>query len=396
MPEESVSLKIGVPKETFDDERRVALVPEVAAQYVKQGHTVALESGAGEAAGFPDDAYTAKGVTIAKDRDEIFKTYDVILQVRGAGANRDNAKGDLKQYRSGQLIIGHFEPLTEPNFFKKVAETGALTFAIELLPRITKAQAMDALSSMATIAGYKAALLAADAAPKLFPLLMTAAGTVSPAHVLVIGAGVAGLQAIATARRLGAVVSGYDIRTAVKDQVKSLGAKFVELDLEAEEAEEKGGYAKAMGEEFYRRQQELLASVIKNSDVVITTAAVPGKKAPVLVNEDMVKQMKDGSVIVDLAAERGGNCELTKPGETVLKHGVNILGPLNLPSSIPFHASQMYARNLSGFVRHLAENGGLQPNRDDEIIKDTLLTCEGKIVNERLNEILNPQKTEES
>jgi NAD(P) transhydrogenase subunit alpha len=389
MAEEQKKIKIGIPRETFPSENRVATVPDVAGHLVKDGLEVLLETGAGEAAGFPDSAYTSKGVKTVSSRQEIFGTADIVLQVRSVGANPVEGKSDMGMMRSGQVVIGHFDPLSAPNIVSDVARTGATAFAMELIPRITRAQGMDALSSMATIAGYKAVLLAANNSKKMFPLLMTASGTVSPAHVFVIGAGVAGLQAIATARRLGAVVRAFDVRPAVKEQVESLGAKFVELELEAEGAEGKGGYAKSMGEEFYRRQQELMANVVEESDIVVTTAAVPGKKAPVLIGEDVVKKMRPGSVIVDLAAERGGNCAVTQAGETIESNGVKVLGPINLPSTIPYHASQMYARNLLALVRHLIKNGGLEPNLEDEIIRDSILTNKGDVVNSQVNELLN-------
>ncbi len=393
MAEEQKQIKIGIPRETFPSENRVATVPEVAGHFIKDGLEVLLESGAGDAAGFPDSTYTSKGVKTVSNRQDIFAAADIVLQVRSVGTNPDEGKGDVDLMRSGQIVIGHFDPLSSPKTVSSVAKTGATAFAMELIPRITRAQGMDALSSMATIAGYKAVLLAADNSKKMFPLLMTASGTVSPAHVFVIGAGVAGLQAIATARRLGAVVRAFDVRPAVKEQVESLGAKFVELELSADEAEGKGGYAKAMGEEFYRKQQELMASVVEESDIVVTTAAVPGKKAPVLIGEDVVKKMRPGSVILDLAAERGGNCAVTRAGETVESNGVKVLGPVNLPSTIPYHASQMYARNLLALVRHLIKNGGLEPNVEDEIIRDTILTHKGDVVNSQVKELLNKMQT---
>jgi H+-translocating NAD(P) transhydrogenase subunit alpha len=290
--------------------------------------------------------------------------------------------------RPGQTVIGSFDPLSSPQAVKEVAATGVNALSMELMPRITRAQSMDALSSMATIAGYKAVLLAASELPRIFPMLMTAAGTLKPARVFVIGVGVAGLQAIATARRLGGVVQAYDVRSAVKDQVQSVGAKFVELPLEAGEAEDKGGYAKALDESFYERQREMMARVVADSDVVITTAAVPGKKAPVLVTGEMVAGMTSGSVVVDLAAERGGNCELTKPGETVVEHGVTIMGPTNLPSTVPYHASQMYARNITTFLLHLYKDGSLRLDGDDEILRETLIARGREVAHPRVRELL--------
>ena len=312
----------------------------------------------------------------------------MIAQVRSLGANPEAGRADLALLWPGQTVIGFGEPLTALEQDSALARAGVSFFAMELMPRITRAQSMDALSSMATIAGYKAVLLAATALPKIFPMLMTAAGTVTPARVLILGAGVAGLQAIATARRLGAVVSAYDVRSAVKEQIESLGAKFVVLDIDTGASEDKGGYAKAMGEEFYRRQRELLTKVIREQDVVISTAAVPGKKAPILITTEMANALAPGSVIVDVAAERGGNCELTRPGETVHHQGITILGPLNLASSAPYHASQMYSSNVVSFLKlMLAKDGSLQLKRDDEIIRETLVTHGGEIVHARVNEL---------
>jgi NAD(P) transhydrogenase subunit alpha len=290
--------------------------------------------------------------------------------------------------RPGQVIVGMADPLGAPEAVNALAARRVSAFALELIPRITRAQSMDVLSSMATIAGYKAVLMAADALPRMFPLLTTAAGTITPAHVLIVGAGVAGLQAIATSRKLGAVVEAYDVRPAVKEQVQSLGAKFVELQLETSQAEDKGGYAKAQDETFYQRQREAMTRVVASNDVVITTAVVPGKKAPVLITADMVRAMAPGSVVVDLAAERGGNCELTRPDEAVVEKGVTILGPTNLPSTVPYHASQMYAKNISTFLLHLIKDGSVKPDPLDEIARDTLLTADGEVVNSRVRELL--------
>lgn len=380
---------VAVARESFPGERRVALVPALIPSLLKAGMEVVVESGAGHEAGYSDDQFVDKGARIT-GRDEVFAA-DVLLQVRSAGANPDAGQADLPRIRPGQVIVGMCDPLGAPHAAAQIAQQGATLFALELLPRITRAQSMDVLSSMATVAGYRAVLLAAQTLPKMFPMLMTAAGTVSAAKVFIVGAGVAGLQAIATARRLGAVVSAYDVRPAVKEQVQSLGGKFVEMDLAPGGAEDKGGYARAMDEEFYRQQRELMARVVAASDVVITTAAVPGKKAPILVTGEMLKGMALGSVLVDLAAERGGNCDLTRPGETVVEHGVTILGPTNLPSEIPFHASQMYAKNITTFLLHLAKGGQLRINEEDEIIRETLVSREGKIVNPRVAELLPVQ-----
>jgi NAD(P) transhydrogenase subunit alpha len=388
MAEDKRALTVGAVKESYPDERRVAIVPDVVAALGKKSIKTLIESGAGQAAGYEDESFRAKGAEIASSRADVFKQADVIAQVRGLGANAQAGKADLPLLRKGQIVVGFLEPLGEPSACSELAKTGVTAFSLELLPRITRAQSMDVLSSMATVAGYKAVLIAASTLPRMFPLLMTAAGTVAPARVLVIGAGVAGLQAIATAHRLGAVVSSYDVRPAVKEQVESLGAKFVELPLETGASETKGGYAKAMDEEFYRKQRELMAKVASESDVVITTAAVPGKKAPILLTADMVRQMHPGSLIVDLAAERGGNCELTKPGETIVAHGVTITGPLNLASTVPYHASQMYAKNIQTFLLHLIKDGAVQLNMDDEITRDTLVTRDGEVVHPQVRELL--------
>jgi NAD(P) transhydrogenase subunit alpha len=382
-----VLLTLGVVRESAPGERRVALVPGATTVFQKTGAEIVIEAGAGEAAGFPDSEYREKGVRVAS-RTEVFQAAQVLLQVRTPGANVEAGAGDMAQLRRGQTVIGFAEPLTALDRAQSLARRGVNLLAMELMPRITRAQSMDALSSMATIAGYKAVLLAADSLPRMFPMLMTAAGTVAPARVLVIGAGVAGLQAIATARRLGAVVSGYDVRTAVKEQVESLGARFVVLDLDNTGAEDKGGYAKALGEEFYRRQRELMAAVLAEQNVVITTAAIPGKKAPILITREMAARMAPGSVIVDIAAERGGNCELTRAGETVEAGGVRVLGPVNLASQVPYHASQMYAKNIASFMKYLIKEGKLTLDRRDEIVRETLVTLDGEVVHPRVRELL--------
>ena len=379
---------VGVAKETAPGERRVALVPAVIASIRKAGFDVLVERDAGREAGFPDAEYEKQGARIT-DRAGAFAA-DVLLQVRTAAANQ-NSPGDLAAYRAGQTVIGFSDPLSNADGARQMAGRGITSFSMELMPRITRAQSMDALSSMATIAGYKAVLEAAVTAPRLFPMLTTAAGTISPARVFVIGAGVAGLMAIATARRLGARVEAYDVRPAAKEQVMSLGARFAELPLETEGAEDKGGYAVAQDEAFYRKQRESMLKWVSGSDIVVTTAAVPGRKSPVLITADMVAAMAPGSVIVDLAAERGGNCELTRADETVQAHGVTILGPTNLPGTVPHDASQMYARNITTFLLHLArrDKGDESPARirletDDEITKETLVTRDGAVVHERI------------
>jgi len=378
---------VGVPKESSPGERRVAVVPAVIPALVKAGCELLVESGAGLAAGHDDAAYAAKQARIV-DRAALFAESDVILQVLGPGANPTGASSDLAAYRDGQFVIAHHDPLSEPALVQELAARGVIGLSMEMMPRITRAQSMDSLSSMATIAGYRAVLIAALQLPRLFPMLMTAAGTLKAAKVFIIGVGVAGLQAIATARRLGAVVSAYDVRPAVKEQVESLGAKFVEFDLETDDAEDKGGYAKEQSDEFLQRQQAAMARVIAEQDVVITTAAIPGRKAPILVTEAMVRGMARGSVIVDLAAERGGNCELTRPSEAVDVDGVTVLGPLNLPSEHATHASQMYAKNIVTFLLSLIKDGQLALAQDDEVVQGTLLCRDGEVVQPRIRDLL--------
>jgi len=378
---------VAVARESFPGENRVALVPASVPALAKAGLEVVVESSAGQAAGYPDQAFADSGAKVGASREEAL-TAEVLLQVRAAGANPEAGRADLERFRPGQVVIGMCDPLADPQLAQQVAQRGVTLFALELLPRITRAQSMDVLSSMATVSGYRAVLLAATHLPKMFPMLMTAAGTVRPAKVFIMGAGVAGLQAIATARRLGAVVSANDVRPAVKEQVESLGAKFVQLDLDTSAAEDQGGYAKEMGEEFLRKQRELIGRVVAESDVVITTAAIPGKKAPTLVTADMVAGMAPGSLIVDLAAERGGNCELTRPGETVVSGGVSILAPTNPAADVPFHASQMYAKNISTFLLHLVRDGQLKIDLEDEITRETLIARDGRVVHPRVCELL--------
>lgn len=379
---------VGVPKEIYPGERRVALTPAVVPLLSKAGLEVVLEAGAGESAGYPDAQYQEKGAKLLSDRGAVFAQADIVVQVLAHGANDKNGAEDLPLMRRGQVLIGFLRPLSSPEAVEQIARTGVTSFSVELMPRTTRAQSMDALSSMASIAGYKAVVVVADTLPRIFPMMTTAAGTITPARVLVIGAGVAGLQAIASAKRLGAVVSAYDVRPAVKEQVQSLGGRFVELPLETGEAQDARGYAKEQDEAFYAKQRELLGNVIAETDAVITTAVVPGKKAPILVTEAMMKRMPPGSVILDLAAERGGNSELTRPGASISAHGVTIIGPINLASTAPYHASQMYARNLTAFLTNLVKDGKLRPPESDEIIRETLLTEGGEVMNARVREIL--------
>lgn len=377
---------IGVPKESYPGERRVALVPSVLPTLTKSGFEVHIQSGAGIDAGYPDSLYAEKGGKIVADRAGVFAAADIIAQVLCYGPNDINGELDLALYRRNQILVGFLRPFGSLEVVQQIAQAGVTSFAVELMPRTTRAQSMDALSSMATVSGYKAVLVAADSHPRIFPMLTTAAGTVTPARVFIIGCGVAGLQAIATARRLGAVVSAYDLRPAVKEQVQSLGGRFVELPIEAKDAQDAGGYARAQDEDFYRRQRELLGKVVQESDVVIAAAVIPGKKSPILVTEEMVKGMALGSVIFDLASERGGNCELTEAGKTVVKHGVTIIGTINVASGVPYHASMMYARNISAFVTHLIKDQKLNLNLEDEIVRGTMLTSGGEIAQPRMRE----------
>jgi len=375
-----------VPKETYPGERRVALVPMVIPALVKAGFEVVVQAGAGIGAGYPDSRYIEKGAKVLAERAAVFAAADIMTQVLCYGSNDVTGREDLPLLRSGQVLVGFLRPLGSAEIIQQIASAGITAFSVELIPRTTRAQSMDALSSMATLCGYKAVLIAADNHPRIFPMLTTAAGTITPARVLVIGAGVAGLQAIATARRLGAVASAYDLRPAAKEQVQSLGGRFVELPIEAKDAQDAGGYARAQDETFYQRQRELLGRVVQESDVVITAAVVPGKKSPVLVTREMVEKMEPGSVILDLASERGGNCELTKTGETVVEYGVTIIGAINVASGVPYHASQMYARNITAFLQHLVKDGKLRLDLEDDIIRETLVTHAGQVVNSRVRE----------
>ena len=378
---------IGVPKESYPGDRRVAIVPAVLPTLIKAGFEIHIETGAGNGAGYPDSLYIDKGAKIVADRAAVFGVADIVVQVLCYGSNDKTGKQDVPLYRRDQILVGFLRPFGSKEVVEEIAKSGVNAFSIELMPRTTRAQSMDALSSMATVAGYKAVLLAADTHPRIFPMLTTAAGTVTPAHVFIIGCGVAGLQAIATSRRLGAVTSAYDLRPVVKEQVQSLGGRFVELPIEAKDAQDARGYATAQGEEFYRKQRELLGKTVQENDVVITTAVIPGKKSPVLVTEEMVKGMALGSIIVDLAAERGGNCEITEAGKTVVKHGVTIMGVINLASEVPYHASMMYAKNITTFLTHLIKDQKLNLNLEDDIVRETMLTRGGEIVQARVREL---------
>lgn len=379
---------VGVPAEIFLGEQRVALIPGDIPALTRLGLEVLVETGAGARAGFPDAQYVERGAKLSPSRAALFAAADILLQVRAAGAAPAQAEGDLALLRPGQALLAFLDPLWKPRQIAALAEHGVSALALELVPRISRAQSMDALSSMATLSGYKAALLAAMHLPRIFPMLMTAAGTITPARVFVIGAGVAGLQACAHAKRMGARVEAYDVRAAVKEQVESVGARFVELPLETGASEDKGGYATAQGEEFYRRQRQLMGEVVARNDVVITTAAIPGKRSPVLVTREMVAGMQPGSVIIDLAAEHGGNCELTRADEVVVEYGVTILGPTNLPATVPNHASQLYSRNLVNLLKLAVKDGRLALDTDDEVIRESLVAHAGAVTNARLRDLL--------
>ncbi|HEY4683227.1 MAG TPA: Re/Si-specific NAD(P)(+) transhydrogenase subunit alpha [Candidatus Acidoferrales bacterium] len=370
---------VGVPKETVPGERRVALVPELVPKLMKASLDVVVQSGAGVAAGFVDPAYAERG---ARLEPEVFDKADVLLKVQPPTIE------EIGRMKEGSVLIGFLQPYADAAAIKALAARKITAFSMELMPRITRAQPMDALSAMSTIAGYKAVLIAASRLPKFFPLLMTAAGTVTPARVFIIGAGVAGLQAIGTAKRLGAVVEAYDTRPAVKEQVESLGARFAELGLETKDAEDKSGYAKGQSEEFYRKQQQIMSKYVTNADVVIPTALVPGQRAPVLITEEMVRGMRPGSVIVDLAAEQGGNCAITEPGKEIVRHGVVIIGPVNLPSTVPFHASEMYAKTVTNYLAHLLKEGRVHLDLDDELTRGPLVTHQGEILYEAVKTTL--------
>ena len=381
---------IGIPSEIKAGEKRVAMSPANVQSLTDRSVKVLIQADAGSAAGYPDAEYSAAGATITADRAEIFASADIILQVQSFGSNNENSDDDLARLRSGQLIIGMMDPMASPQAAQAVADRGATAIALELVPRISRAQSMDVLSSMATLAGYKAVLMGASAAPRIFPMLMTAAGTLQPARVLIMGVGVAGLQACATAKRLGAVVEAYDVRPAAREQILSVGAKPIELDLDTGESEGAGGYAKEQGEDFLRRQRELMTEVVAQQDIIITTAAIPGAKSPILVTEDMVKAMKPGAVIVDLAAERGGNCDLTEQGKTVMAHDVTILGPENVPSELAYHASQMLGKNMQTLLELiLDEEGNLNLDFNDEIVAGTVVAHQGEVPHPHMRKLLN-------
>ncbi|MEW4451830.1 NAD(P) transhydrogenase subunit alpha [Bremerella sp. JC817] len=390
-------MNVAVVRENFPGELRVALVPASVPALVKAGATVLVEKGAGISAGFLDQHYVDKGARLIESRAEAFDQGDVVFQVRTYGENPDAGRADLDLIKPGQIVVGMSDPLGNLPAIQEFANKQAKLFALELIPRITRAQSMDVLSSQATIAGYRSVLLAAIHLPKMYPMLMTAAGTLSPAKVFVIGAGVAGLQAIATAKRLGAVVTAYDVRPDAKEQIESLGAKSVQLDLQSEGSQDKGGYAKDLGDEFYKKQREFMGEICSTNDVVITTAAIPGRKSPLLITTEGIKRMAPGSVAIDLAAQRGGNIEASEPDQTIHLEGITILGPTNLASEIPNHASQMYSHNITKFLLNMVKENALNLNLSDEIVAGTLATSDGEVVHPRLREMLNlPPKPTES
>ena len=380
---------IAVTRELVAGENRVSLCPDNVQSLIKEGLDLWVEQGAGVQAGFLDDNYQSVGAKIISSRDELFAGADIILQVQSFGSNTENAEQDLKRLKSKQLVIGMMDPLAQPQAASQVAKTGATAIALEMVPRISRAQSMDVLSSMATLAGYRSVLLGAKAAPRILPMLMTAAGTLQPARVLIMGVGVAGLQACATAKRLGAVVEAYDVRPAAREQIISVGATPVELDLPTESSEGAGGYAKEQSEEFLQLQRKLMTEVVARQDIIITTAAVPGAKSPILVTEDMLVAMKPGSVVVDLAAERGGNCEFTKVGQTTVEHGVTILGPENLASEIAYHASQMYGKNIQTLLELILQDGNINLDFDDEIVSGTVVAHDGQVPHPHMRKLLD-------
>jgi H+-translocating NAD(P) transhydrogenase subunit alpha len=394
-----LSMIVGVPKETFEGEKRVALSPDAVATLIKTGLEVHIESNAGLEAGFTDEAYARRGAKIISDRSEIFARSKIIAQVQTPSANTSHGGADIEAMTRDHIVLGCADPLSGHEGLEKMLAKGISLFAMEMIPRITRAQSMDVLSSQANLAGYKAVLMAANELAQACPMFMTAAGTIKPARIFIVGAGVAGLQAIATARRLGAIVTAYDVRAACKEQVESLGAKFVEVELDTSDQEDKGGYAKEQSANQLKKQQEQMARVVADSDVIITTAAIPGRKAPVIVTADMVKKMRPGSVIIDLAAERGGNCELTEARKTVIRHNVKIVGPSNIPATIARDASLMYGNNVATFLKLITKDGELNLDMDDEIISGTLVCKDGQVLNERIRGVLGidekPSKPED-
>ncbi|HKQ50289.1 MAG TPA: Re/Si-specific NAD(P)(+) transhydrogenase subunit alpha [Phycisphaerae bacterium] len=373
-------MKIAIPKPTSEGETRVALIPESVAKLTKAGLEVLVQAGAGRPASYADADYEKSGARVVTDAEALYGEADAVALVHPPG------EADIAHLRSGTILISVLNPLVRHDLVGTLADRGVCAISLDLVPRITRAQAMDVLSSMSSIAGYKAVVLAAATLGRIFPMMMTAAGTIKPARVLILGAGVAGLQAIATAKRLGAVVEAFDVRPVVKEQVESLGARFVIVEAPAEDAQDKGGYAKEMSEAYKQKQKETIHQHVKECDVAISTALIPGKPAPKLITAEMVRDMRLGSVIVDLASEAGGNCELTRPGENVVDNGVTIMGPKNLPASVPYHSSQMFSRNLTAFLLNMTKDGRIEFNMEDEIVRDTLVTRDGQVVNARVRQ----------
>jgi len=391
-------MKVGIPKEIAESERRVALVPETVKRLAGKDIKVAVEAGAGEGAFISDSEYEGAGAAVVQDASELFGGVDVVVKVNAPTVDDSAGRCELDLLKKGSALVALLYPRTNADLVRKLARAGVTSFSLDLMPRITRAQSMDVLSSMSTVAGYRAVLIAAGALPEMMPMLMTAAGTIRPAKALIIGAGVAGLQAIATARRLGAVVKAVDVRPAVQEQIESLGARFVSMEVKAEETETAGGYAADLGEEVYRKQREILAPHVKESSIIITTALVPGREAPRLISEEMVESMKPGSVIVDLAAPAGGNCALTEPGERVVEHGVTIFGPLNLPSEMAVDASQMFSRNVAAYLGELVKDGELAIDMENEVVSGTLVTRDGEVVSESVRKAIgeDEEKGEET
>jgi NAD(P) transhydrogenase subunit alpha len=378
---------IAVPKEIMPGENRIACVPDVVSKFIKAGFELQVEKDAGLNAGFTNEMYESAGAKVIDNLNELYSSADIVLKVQRPLDHPTTGKHELDLMKDGTLLITFLYPLNHPELAKKCAEKKINVISMDMIPRTTLAQKMDALSSQANIAGYKSVIMCADALGKIFPLMMTAAGTISPAKVVIMGAGVAGLQALGTAKRLGAVVEVSDIRTAVKEEVQSLGGKFIEVDTD-ENMQDEGGYAKEASEEFLKKQKELIFKHVTEADIVITTALVPGKKAPVLVTEEMVKKMKPGSVVLDMAVEFGGNCEVSEKGKTVKKHGVKIIGEPNLPSLVPTHSSEVYSKNILSLVTHIGKEGKVELNLEDEIVQGSLITNNGEVINQRIKELL--------
>ncbi len=380
-------LILAVPKEVLPGENRVSIVPDVASKLIKAGFEIHVEKDAGLRAGFTNNSYESAGAKLFDDVNELYSSADIVLKVQRPVEHPELKKNELELFKKDQLLITFLYPLYYPNLAKECAGKGINVISMDFIPRTTLAQKMDALSSQANLSGYKSVIMTANALGKIFPLMMTAAGTISPARVVIMGAGVAGLQALGTAKRLGAVVEVSDIRPAVKEEVQSLGGKFIEVDTD-ESMQDEGGYAKEASEEFLKKQKELTFKHVTEADIVITTALVPGKKAPILVTEEMVKNMKPGSVVLDMAVEFGGNCEVSEKDKTINKYGITIIGESNLPSQVPYHASEMYSKNLLNLILHIGKEGKIEINLEDEIVKGSLITYNGEVINPRVKELM--------